>query len=149
MNVKQLSKRAEIINLLHRLHIYNFSFNDYDEVTVHQNVYSYCGFVTPILCIEGSMHIDANIMTMQNSPTIVTESFTCKSKFLNSLQGCPKYIGGDFTFSGNIKNLDHWPEFIGGKSFWNNGYKYIPVHIWLDQLDLPDEEKMMFKLINC
>ena len=97
--------------------------------------------------VGGNFHCgNNNLISLEGCPKSVGRSFWCDNNQLTSLKSCPKYIGSDFTFSGNIKNLDHWPEFIGGKSFWYNGRTYFPIHIWLDQLDLPEEEKMLFKL---
>lgn len=57
-----------------------------------------------------------NLNTLKNGPVKVTGSFNCEYNNLTSLEGSPRIVGGDFYCDGNeIKSLDGAPDHIGGE----------------------------------
>ena len=47
----------------------------------------------------------------------VTGYFSCAYNNLTSLDGCPKYVGGDFFCHGNKLTTIEGPDFVGGDFF--------------------------------
>jgi len=103
---EQFNNEQEIKDICKKYNIENYTINSDGSIDVDDNVvlvyYSLIKIPLKFNKIVGDFYLNGNNLT--------------------SLEGCPKYISGNFHLSRNrsIKNLENSPEHIGGKFFLDN-----------------------------
>ena len=100
---------GEILKICGEYHIKGFSINAEAEVDVH----TFHNLADPGVMITNRELISLPIKFGQ-----VQGYFSCLSNKLNTLEGCPYYIGGFFSCAFNrLTSLKYGPEFVGGAYF--------------------------------
>ncbi len=99
--------------------------------------------------VLGVFDLDENILeTLKGCPEYVGDSFWCRSNNLYTLEGGPKYVGGHFNCGfNNLTSLEYSPNEIRGDfscahnkiTTFRNATKEVYGNVWYSDNPLPDE----------
>ncbi|MBR5298533.1 MAG: hypothetical protein IKU29_11810 [Parabacteroides sp.] len=90
-----------------------------------------------IVDVDGSVGLDFDVQSIDVQFGVVTRNFVCSHcKYLTSLKGCPREVGGTFDCSYCIAlhTIDFLPEKVGkmtnmkGNQIYNIDEKLMPLH---------------------
>lgn len=150
----------DIQRLCKKYDITNYIINDDNSVEVHGNlnltkaIYRNINLPIKIGRVTGDFRCNHNqLVSLDNFPTIVDGdyyisynrlkslkgcptscySFYCNDNYLESLEYCPEYVGGDFNCSNNkLESLEHAPKIINGTFDCSNNniksFEFAPKH---------------------